>query len=1000
VICFADRAVAAGWPGTNDSMFPPAAAAKSAINFDGRGFIINGKRVFVCAGEFQYARTPRAMWRDRLLRIKRAGYNAIQTYTFWNYHEPREGQFDFEGNRDVNAFLKLVQSMGMYAIVRIGPYVNAEWDTGGLPVWLKFKPGLLPMEDNAPFYAAVTPYFDKLFPIIVSNQINRGGCIIMVQLENENTRGSGTDLPDAYYRWYQAKALKYGLEAPYFFTGLNHNDHPAGDDPFDTSTRTSPWMSSEFWTGWFQHYGMPPERAKLLERTTWEVIAYGGAGYAHYEMAAGTNFDTWNCDEQAASYDFGSPIGQAGDFRDGYYLVKRAALFATSFQDIISNSIASEGGIGMTATNGVRLTNKQGPAGKIVFLHNRIGDQPVQVKTADGATLPAAGSFKMALNEFIPVVEGYTLAPGVQLDLGVGRILGKQIDGNMTTLVVFGNPGDHEQFNLSSPAAAKFDSRTGPIQVAASSGKAVVSVTVPDTQPADQRIQFGKTIVRFIAVSTEMANRTWFLTMPAHNYIVCGPDYVGEANIDRNGRLVLQTEQRSDTVGAQTVMEVFGPGGAIALHSVVPSNLVPGISAAPTIGKWYMASGDAPAQPSFKDASWMKCGDNPLQMGGDGDNSAYAWYRGHVNVPSAGKYEISFANAAEWISVFVNGTFQLHERVGESLWAWSPHRVSINLNAGDNLIAVLAAHYGRNKFFNYYGPLATVDSKGISGPVTVARAPSQSVELQQFKWKEDDNGTNDAAQLAAPGVNIAGADWQDCTIGTDIFNNRVGYCWVRCSIPQVAGPHRRIFFGSVDDDAVVYLNGKLIGSHQGAVTAFDFSLDNAWNDTGSNELAVLVQNESGTGGIFKEVVVEGGNPTQPIPVVSWTMHGGITPPAADDKAAWLPCDPTKAAVGSAWYMTTYNDTPPSAIGPHLILRADNHGLSQGFTWLNGHNLGRYPELSPVDGEYMPECWRLPGKNVLVYFDENGNAPGQAGVIEETAASRTGFVLETDPHTVN
>ena len=99
------------------------------------------------------------MWRDRLLRIKRAGYNTVQTYTFWNYHEPEEGRFEFSGEKDLNAYLQLVHSMGLYAIVRMGPYVNAEWDTGGLPVWLRFKPGLRPMSDNGPFYAAVTPLF-------------------------------------------------------------------------------------------------------------------------------------------------------------------------------------------------------------------------------------------------------------------------------------------------------------------------------------------------------------------------------------------------------------------------------------------------------------------------------------------------------------------------------------------------------------------------------------------------------------------------------------------------------------------------------------------------------------------------------------------------------------------------------------------------------------------------------------------------------------------------
>ena len=116
----------------------------------------------------------------------------------------------------------------------------------------------------------------------------------MVQMENEHVlgggAGGGTDMPNAYYKRYYEHARKAGLEVPLFFSGLNHSDDPAGGEPFDTSQRTSPWYSTEFWTGWVGRYGMEPERAKKLERATWKVIAYGGAGYTHYTMAGGTDF--------------------------------------------------------------------------------------------------------------------------------------------------------------------------------------------------------------------------------------------------------------------------------------------------------------------------------------------------------------------------------------------------------------------------------------------------------------------------------------------------------------------------------------------------------------------------------------------------------------------------------------------------------------------------------------------------------------------------------------
>jgi|GEM_PF-5794241 len=110
LLCLIPRAHAFGWPSTNDNIFPALPAAKPYISFDGRGFLVHGKRTYIVAGEFQYPRTPRAMWRERLLRIKRAGYNTVQTYVYWNYHEPTKGRFEFTGEKDLDAYLKLIHS--------------------------------------------------------------------------------------------------------------------------------------------------------------------------------------------------------------------------------------------------------------------------------------------------------------------------------------------------------------------------------------------------------------------------------------------------------------------------------------------------------------------------------------------------------------------------------------------------------------------------------------------------------------------------------------------------------------------------------------------------------------------------------------------------------------------------------------------------------------------------------------------------------------------------
>ena len=989
------RVHAFGWPNNNDSIFPPEAAAKPYINFDGKGFLVNGKRTFIVAGELQYPRTPRAMWRDRLLRIKRAGYNTVQTYAFWDYHEPREGQFDFTGEKDLDAFLKLVHSLNLYAIVRMGPYVNAEWDTGGLPVWLRFKPGLLPMTDNPPFYQAVDPYFAKLYPILVANQINHGGPILMVQLENEHVldggAGGGTDMPNAYYKRFYDHARKAGLEVPLFFSGLNHNDDPAGDEPFDTSVRTSPWYSTEFWTGWVGRYGMEAERAKKLERATWKVIAYGGGGYTHYTMAGGTDFDTWNNDQQASSYDFGSPIGQVGDLRDAYYRCKRAALFATSFPAVLSDSLAETGGDGVTPTEGgVQITHRKGASGEVLFLDNTSGG-PVktQIKTAGGLS-PRAGPITLEPGEIMPIVRGYPLAPGVTLELAAAHLLGAQTHGDMTTLVAYGVPGEPAEMRFAAAGAKPAGQSAGDKALTVTASAVVLRTSIPISAPTVSAFKVGIHTVRVLTMSADLADRTWFLD---NGLIACGPDYVGEVQ-EAEGVPRLNTEQRGlDAVHSPPLPRLLYTASLAPPTTLVPIS-PPGAvapAAAPVLGPWQMEALTQPAQPGYNDAGW-KSSDEPLPMGADGDISAYAWYRAAVNAPTAGVYQVRITDAGDWLSCFANGKREDSSDVQTRYKTPVPRNLTVHLKAGQNTLAFLTAHYGRNKLFNYYGPLDEIDSKGIAGMISLTTAAPQAIPVSAFRWQADDKAPDDAAKFAAPDFAVTGADWHDATTATDIFKGRVGWAWFRATLPSVPGPHRTLHFNSIDDNGIVYLNGKKIADDVGINANRDIPLDDAWRDNAPNVLAVAVQNTAGAGGLLGDIKLTGGV-VDGIAVHGWKMRGGVTPPSPAAADVWHPLTGSGGADAPAFYQTSFKAAPPAASGPHPILRATFAGLSRGFFWLNGRCMGRYPEKAPVDSIYLPESLLRPGENSLIVFDEDGNSPAQVKIIVETEASRVGVVLE-------
>ena len=148
-------------------------------------FLLNGQPFIVKAAEVHYPRIPRPYWEHRIRMCKALGMNTICIYVFWNIHEQREGEFEFTGQNDVAAFCKLAQKNGMYVIVRPGPYVCAEWEMGGLPWWLLKKKDIRLRERDPYFMERVKIFEQKVGEQLAPLTIQRGGPIIMVQVENE-----------------------------------------------------------------------------------------------------------------------------------------------------------------------------------------------------------------------------------------------------------------------------------------------------------------------------------------------------------------------------------------------------------------------------------------------------------------------------------------------------------------------------------------------------------------------------------------------------------------------------------------------------------------------------------------------------------------------------------------------------------------------------------------------------------------------------------------------
>lgn len=311
-----------------------------------KSFLLNGKPFVIKAAEIHYPRIPAAYWEHRIQMCKSLGMNTICLYIFWNIHEQKEGQYDFTGNNDVAAFCRLAQKHGLYVIVRPGPYVCAEWEMGGLPWWLLKKEDIgLRVQD--PYYMERTRLFmNEVGKQLSDLQISKGGNIIMVQVENEYG-AYGTDKPyvaavrdivkDAGFTevplfqcdWnsnFQNNALDDLVWTVNFGTGANIEDQFRKLKKLRPDT---PLMCSEFWSGWFDHWGAKHEtrssealveglKEMLDQNISFSLyMTHGGTSFGHW---GGANFP--NFSPTTTSYDYDAPINESGKVTPKYFEVR------------------------------------------------------------------------------------------------------------------------------------------------------------------------------------------------------------------------------------------------------------------------------------------------------------------------------------------------------------------------------------------------------------------------------------------------------------------------------------------------------------------------------------------------------------------------------------------------------------------------------------------------------------------------------------------------------
>lgn len=340
------------------------------ITYDKSSLLIDGRREFIRSGAMHYFRLPgQALWRDRLFKLKAAGYNTVDLYFNWGYHSKAPGKYDFTGIRDVAKLLDITRELGLYVIARPGPYINAEISGGGFPGWLLAKKhvplrhrreGVFEWSDE--YMADVREWWHRIIPFI-----NAAPNVILLQIENEYAT---LDMESDYIRALYALTRELGVKAPIFHNdlyvaGLYEDivDLYAFDNysvtQFETDWRHMPevfqvldhieanlrpfcqhrpLMAAELQAGWFGGWkGYKYEKIiELLGRehiaiSTKSLLGQGLTIFNHYKAIGGTNWDYLGSIETYTSYDFGAPISEAGINTERLFESKAINQFLASF---------------------------------------------------------------------------------------------------------------------------------------------------------------------------------------------------------------------------------------------------------------------------------------------------------------------------------------------------------------------------------------------------------------------------------------------------------------------------------------------------------------------------------------------------------------------------------------------------------------------------------------------------------------------------------------------
>ena len=906
-----------------------------AFTYDDKSYIIHGKRVFLNSAAIHYFRMPKEEWREVLVKAKLAGMNCIDTYFAWNVHEPNEGEWNFEGDADCGAFLDLCAELGLWVIARPGPFICAEWDFGGFPWWLGLKEGVKFRAYNETYLKYVDLYFDQIAEIIRKRQLSQGGTVILVQVENEYGYLTDDASAAAYMSHLRDGLLSRGIDMPLitcvggvegaieganFWSGADHHYANLVKKQPDT-----PKIVTEFWSGWFEHWGAPAATQKtpqLYEKRMFEAIQTGFTGISHYMFFGGTNFAGYGGRTvgssdifMVTSYDYDAPLNEYGRTTPKYMAAKRFSLFVEAASSLLLESEPCET-TGIAAPKDIRVRGRQNGEQRILFVGSAKEErETVYLTLENGRTLPVM----VNPGEIVPVLDGLQLLNGVRL-ISTTAIACNEVVNGIHTLIVYAKDGQRSLVELDADDEIQYADDQTVLYTRSADGRTITFDFYHFNEPQEVRLTVGGQVLRVVVLNTTAMDQTWRI---AEGHWVGG---CFDMDIEAGGQLAAAVNTSASalewpegfSVKLDECETAEQPAGAVQLQ-------------APELAGWVTSTLNL----ASVQRQGISC-ETPQDFSSFSQPYGYIVYSSLIESDSDKQTTLILPKLQDTARVYVNGAeIGLIREVGSS-------SIGIPLRRGSNHVQILVQNMGRLNFSPYLGePKGLYDTGYVEGTVTDVRSG----------WMHDEE-----------------------TVHLDRVNELDGQVMLSRTF-HLDGQDRAILVGAVS--VPLRINGIEVPLEGYQNWFAHQSVDiSAYIQTGENVLEMLY-----TKSPVQRLELLTYHSSNAIGL--WSMAG-----LADGVPSGVRADVSLKADGNrepAWHCCEFA-RPELPADAHAKLKLRLTAMSKGSVWLNGINLGRYWQIGPQEDYKLPLAW-LKDVNELILFDEEGRLPEKVKLMFDEQSSR-------------